>query len=295
MTHAKGTTILRRKEDRFLLVYQVVLTALLLATAAAWNMVPTAINIVFVWCALVLTTKYENIVHCAIHYPVFQNKSLNRLHRLSLCVVPPPAVWYRVEHFRHHRFNNRLADETSTLEPRGRTHQTPITYILAVFTEPSYYLRLWRAMRPAERREGLVSLFFSLLTTMCLAFINLRATLCFWIPVVWIGSFVMMSLYDYLDHVPGDPENEFRYATYAHPKNWFERLIARLDMYNRATHLTHHRSPKIHWADVLAVQEQWLGRYEKEESPRSLAPMLDIINPIGFLRALARVHHQRNV
>ena len=284
---------LRRRADIFLIAYQFILCFVFLAIFSIFSHLPLWLQLLTIWASAVLTTKFENILHWSIHAPLFRSPRLNRLHRLSFCFIPPPAIFYRYEHFRHHETNNRHDDETTTLATSQTKHANLLSYLINSLPGPMYAAKIYKQLRPGEQREVLISLGASFLISLSLFYIDWYTTLVFWLPVVWIFSFIMAGLYDYLDHVPGNPYNEFLYATYKHPETRYDRFFSLLALHNTAAHLTHHRFPNIHWSDLPKLQERWLSEYKARKSPISCAPLNDL-NPLSFLMMIYKLHKRKN-
>lgn len=284
---------LRRKEDRFLLSYQIVITGIFLALFFLFPLVPLVGKIALFWFGAVLTSRFEHIVHASAHWPLFRSRVANRLHRLTLALIPPPAVFYRYEHLEHHEHSNVATDPTSTLTADGTCHQ-PLWQYLATAFDLSHVRKVWQRMRPADQRECVTSLAITAALTGVLVAVNWQVTICFWIPVTWLASPLVAALYDYLDHVPGNPYDEFAAATYRGVRSRFARLLSLLDLHNQTAHLTHHRFPGVHWSALLRVHEEWIPEYERRGSPRSRASLIDFVNPVAFFRMVWRVHRDRD-
>ncbi len=90
--------MLRRKEDRFLLGMQIGIYALLFFMFFAFQFAPLFVKALMIWVGALVMSRYESVLHWSIHYPVFRSQPLNKMHRLSFCVMPMPAIFYRYEH-----------------------------------------------------------------------------------------------------------------------------------------------------------------------------------------------------
>lgn len=285
--------ILRRSEDLQLLAHQFVVFALYGALFVAFPAVPVWAKITIYFTAATLSQRYEGSLHYSSHHPVFRSSFLNKLHRLSYALFPPPAVLYRADHFHHHKFNNKRDDMTSTLNEAGTEHMSVWEYTWDCLTNSKFRV-FYDRLSKADKSECLMgfALYFALLAALFSA--DPWTTLVYWLPMSSIVCPVVMDLHCYFDHVPGNPYDEFQQATWFDGTTPLHRVYAALDMYNAAYHLTHHRFPSIHWADIHNAQEKWVEEYRRRNSPLSVgygASML--LNPFSFVWHMFTINSMR--
>jgi fatty acid desaturase len=150
-------------------------------------------------------------------------------------------------------------------------------------------------MKPRHKTECFVSFALTVTTTAALAVFDWRAAVLFWVPVTWIGSTLMVAVYNYTDHVPGVPNDPYRYATYVPLDSGYQWFLSALDLHNISTHLTHHRAPGIYWTALPRQQAAWETEYRQHGAPISTALNSAILfNPVAFARMLSRVNRTRN-
>lgn len=293
-TNRPASGVLRRREDRWLLGYQICLYLLFAGIFVLFSRVSVVWQIALWWIGAVLTMRYEGLLHWCVHTPIFRTKRLNKLHRLSFCVIPPPVVFYRIEHFNHHQLENAASDPSTTLAESGRSHYGIFRYMLEGLTRPGFF-PFYRRMSPSERRECILSLGLTLALAIGLFMIDAYATLIFWIPVTWIASFPLVALLNYVDHVPGDPGEAFRYATYAETRTPYQRLLSLIDLHNFTYHLSHHRFPQVHWADLGDLHAASLDDYKRNGSPVTYGLNSSLVfNPVAFLTMIYRLQRDRD-
>jgi fatty acid desaturase len=285
--------LLRRKEDAVLLAYLTAIYAVLITFYFIFSAAPPWGRIAMFWIGSVLAGRIEAILHWTTHHASFRSDRFNLLHRLSYCLIPVPAIWYRYLHFHHHRFDNSPADLTSTVGADGGAHQSLPRYLLGSLLRPNYFPIL-RQMKPAGRREFWLSMSLTLLVTAVFFVVDWYATLLFWLPVTWISSTLVVALYNYTDHVPGDPQDPIRYATYSPLGTRYQRLLSYLDLHNISTHVTHHRFPAVYWADLPARQRREEPLYRARRTPLTFALNSGILfNPLAFLTMTWEVSRRR--
>jgi fatty acid desaturase len=283
--------LLRRQTDRWLLAYQAAVYALFAGLVVAFPRVglPGQMGIYFV--ALMLTQKYESPLHYSTHTPLFNAPWLNRLHRISWCVLSLPAVLYRREHFHHHRHNNRPTDRTSTLTSSGTAHCSVISYALRATWTPFGF---FGELTTAEKRECAAHWLLCALLHAAVFAYDARTCILFWVPVVWILAPLANALFCYLGHVPGTPYDKGRSATYFPVHTRWHRFLSWVDFHNAAFHLTHHLKPSLHWSQLGSAQSAREREYEERGSPRSLAfNSMILCNPIALLMAIWRANAAR--
>lgn len=286
--------LLRHPKDHWLLLYQGAVYALLIGIFFVFSSAPGWLQVCLFWIGSVLAGRNEAVLHWAVHSPVFRSKRLNKLHRLCFSVVPLPAVLYRSQHLMHHRYDNGYGDDTSTLLPSRAVHREVFTYLLANLVQPGF-LPIYRELSANDRRECRRSFALTLALTVVFYLIDPYATLVYWIPVTYVMSFLILLLANYTDHVPGDPGDQYLLATYAELRSPYEWFISVMDMHNSAYHLTHHRLPKIHWAELGRVHEACIPEYKAHGSPVSLAVnSTHLFNPFAFALMLYQVQRRRN-
>jgi fatty acid desaturase len=152
-----------------------------------------------------------------------------------------------------------------------------------------------KKMSPAHRRECVASFYMTLALNLGLLVADWRATLFFWVPVTWFVSTAILVLYNYTDHVPSQPGDPLRYATYDALRSPYRRLLSSLDLHNIATHITHHRFPHVYWSDLPRVQAEQVATYEAHGTPRTQGLNSAILfNPVAFLLMAYRVNRLRH-
>ena len=285
--------IIRRKGDLFLLGYLIAIYAVLFGFFFMFGHAPLWGQAFMFWIGSILAGRIEAILHWSTHHPVFHSARLNTLHRLFYCVIPAPAIWYRHVHFHHHRFDNSEADLTSTLGPSGKAHRGLFPYLRLSLEHPNY-IPFLKAMERKQRLECAVSFGLTFLITFILFFVDTYATLVFWIPVTYVSSALIVALYNYTDHVPGNPGDGFHYATYVELLTPYQRLLSFIDLHNISTHLTHHQFPNVYWNDLPKKQAERVEQYKAHGSPVSLAHNSGILfNPLAFLLMIYWVQRKR--
>lgn len=277
-----------------LLAYFSVIVVVLFVLFWHFAAAPWWAKAVFLWVGCILAGRIEAILHWTTHFPVFRRNALNLVHRLSFCVLPLPAIWYRYLHFHHHRFNNGPSDATTTVADGAKAHASIWTY-LGLSLRELHIGQFFGEMKPRHKVECLASFALTVALTAALAVIDWHSLVLFWVPVTWIGSTLMVAVYNYTDHVPGTPDNPYRYATYVPLNSRYRRFLSLLDLHNISTHLTHHRAPGVYWTELPRQQAAWEGEYRQRNAPISAALNSAILfNPVAFAGMLYRVNAARN-
>jgi fatty acid desaturase len=287
-------SILRRPEDRILLAHQIATYALYAVLFVLFAQVPWWGKALCFFVGAMLAQRYEGGLHYSTHTPIFRSKRLNHLHRLSWSLFPLPAILYRAEHFHHHRYNNKLEDLTTTLDPTGKSHVTVWEYALSSLVDRKFK-QFYSRLSPRERRECLLGfgLYVALTATLCA--LDPFTGLVFWLPLTAIVAPLIMDVHCYLDHVPGNPYDEFHLATYFNVRTRWHRFCSLVDLNNSAYHLTHHRFPGVHWSELPRVQAEWLDEYQQRGSPESFAfGKTMMLNPIAFFWIVWRANAARH-
>jgi fatty acid desaturase len=278
-----------------LLAYHGIIVAILLVMFLHFVAAPWWLRIVFLWIGLVLAGRIEAVLHWTTHFPVFRSPALNLTHRLLFCIMPSPAIWYRYLHFHHHRFNNGISDATTTVAGHEKVHASIWTY-LGLSLRDLHIRKFFGQMKPPHKAECILSFALTVMLTTCLAVLDWRAAVLFWAPVTWIGSILMVAIYNYTDHVPSVPDDPYRYATYVPLDSGYQRFLSWLDLHNISTHLTHHRAPGIYWTELPRQQAAWQSEYRCRNAPISDALNSTILfNPVAFVQMLHRVNSKRNL
>jgi len=73
------------------------------------------------------------------------------------------------------------------------------------------------------------------------------------------------------------------------------QLLSWMDLYNFAFHLTHHRFPQVHWADLPELHAASLPEYQRRGSPLSYG--LDssmLFNPVARVVMAYPLNRDRN-
>ena len=293
MSDDKKGSVFRRKEDWFLLFYQGLIFAVYLAFFYYFSSVPWWGRISMFYVAAILTTRFEGVMHWSIHSPIFRSNRFNYLHRLTFAFIPPPAIFYRHEHLHHHLYDNIAEDHTTTLAENATEHQRVGEYTTGSMLTPAHFLYFWRQMTSGERHECLLSFGLTWSLAAVLFYFDPYATIFFWIPVTWVLSFMVIGLYNYFDHVPGNPYDEFKLATYRPVETRWEKVLALLDLHNDSYHLTHHRYPSMHWTDIPKLHREWLGEYKRYGSPVTALSDDDFFNPVAFVHSVWEVRRRR--
>ncbi|MGY3133950.1 fatty acid desaturase [Bradyrhizobium sp. USDA 4501] len=277
-----------------LVAYLGLIVALLLLLFRHFDTAPLWAKLIMLWVGCILGGRLEAILHWTTHFPVFRSPALNTAHRLCFCVLPLPAIWYRYLHFHHHRFNNGDADTTTTMVGHTSAHASIWAYLRLALRE-LHILQFFREMKVRHKVECIASFVMTLVLAAVLALLDWRAAVLFWLPVTWVGSTLMVAVYNYTDHVPGVPADPYRYATYVPLDSRYRRFLSALDLHNISTHLTHHRAPGIYWTELPRRQATLEAAYRDHGAPVSAALNSAILfNPIAFVRMLFFVNGTRN-
>src|SRR5262249_17735658 len=116
------TTMLRRREDGWLLFYQGVVSVAL--AGVFFGFIHASLRgrkVVFLLSAMLCLTTEALLLWFPLR-PVLRFRRLFLLHRLTFAIIPPPSLYYRLELFNPPRHDNKKSDGSPTLDPTGGAH-----------------------------------------------------------------------------------------------------------------------------------------------------------------------------
>jgi len=211
-----------------------------------------ALSVAFVLLAAVflsfaLHISYHEVAHRFGRWPTAARLSVG----LGLTALMGVSFHsYRIGHFNHHRFDNRLGDFTSTWKivdgkpVRWGLLPYCLTWPRAYFTWPQL-ARSALQNGDATRGELLAAAVESLLP------LGVVAGLLVWIPAVAVlymlliyAGWALVSLHNFGQHPPRHYDGEIEATSYSAP--WYNRLT-----FNNGLHYEHHKDPGIPIAELV--------------------------------------------
>jgi len=202
--------------------------------------------------------------HNALHVPVFNNMSLQRVLQLaiSLACAQPASVYQPAHNRSHHRHAGTRQDVFRASKMRFPSEKNWLNMLLAREYTPgqktgaslivSYYLAQWHAGNRAPVLTVLNEFAFVNATQLlALYFAPRRAILYLIIPMQTAVSFITFINYCQHDGCDVDPHQEGVNFARNFTGFWFNFFTM-----NNGYHAAHHLKPGLHWAALKAEHEK---------------------------------------
>jgi fatty acid desaturase len=210
-------------------------------------------------CIFLMLTNFECVAHNFIHTPFFRSERLNLAFGVfNSLALGHPQTAYRVQHLRHHKYNNDLPDpqtgmtlDSSSTWRFGRppTREESIaTYALLAFFRVDY-AQVWRDVRRMRLTTNLVCEVAAMLAALVLLGIgNWRGLVWFYLPVWTVGTVAAMAQ-NYLEHYGATPGNRKTDSVSCY--NPLYNFI----WLNHGYHQEHHYRPQVHWTRIAEIRQ----------------------------------------
>jgi fatty acid desaturase len=227
-----------------IMVFPLLQTAAFVASCAAGVSIVGAVF--FALAGVLLCFSVHVSIHEAVHQPALARFPL--AGPLLSVVMGLPLQGYRWHHLNHHRWNNALADYSTTWrQTPGGPHPWPLwSYVLGW---PRQLVRSGLAMRAAyaagqipphvhraTRREQA-----TLLLALAILAVAAPRMAAAYLVLVY-GGWALIALQNYGQH----PPRQYGEQT---PTSYYAPLYNRL-LFRNGLHAEHHRQPHLAWTDI---------------------------------------------
>ncbi|MGB0390479.1 MAG: fatty acid desaturase family protein [Salibacteraceae bacterium] len=210
------------------------------------------VALILLFCAaLFLNFSLHITIHHWVHFGV-KNKAVKWVMETFYSILMGLAFsFYRMQHFNHHRYDNRIGDFTSTWVKKGNSIAARpfFKYSFVWFLGPKMNTIFERAIKDgdlknSERIKMRIQLLFVLAFYLFLFVLNPWFSAAYFL-MFYVG-WSLIAITNYGQHLPIKYDSTEAYTYSNSLYNWL--------FFNNGLHLEHHRNPHLNYPELKAKQ-----------------------------------------
>lgn len=202
--------------------------------------------------ALFLNFSLHITIHHFVHFTP-KNKVIRVLLELIYSILLAlPYSFYRMQHFNHHRYNNKIGDFTSTWEKKKDIiYAKPFfKYTFLWFLNGSMKALFHKAISDGDlntREKTKIRVQFLLILAMCFILIILNPLYALAYVLMFYIGWSLIALTNYGQHLPVEYDST---PAYSYHNSFYNSIF-----FNNGLHLEHHLEPHLNYPDLKPMKQ----------------------------------------